>query len=133
MKYTPKNRLSLAVIITLVLIIITGIFALSSSSSLEESLNDTTTLTVQAKEIEGLKTRWSTTTSQNELTYLKTLPSMSKEERRGGALYLEFTNLSSNEFNHIANKLLNSMLVIKKLTLQRNSSSKGVIIVEVEA
>ncbi|MCX6073112.1 MAG: hypothetical protein NTY39_02200 [Campylobacterales bacterium] len=133
MKYTAENRLSLAMIITLVLITIAGIFALSSSSSLEESQNDITTLTVQAKEIESLKTRWSTTTSQNELTYLKTLPSMSKEERRGGALYLEFTNLSSNEFNHIANKLLNSMLVIKKLTLQRNSSSKGVIIVEVEA
>jgi hypothetical protein len=133
MKYTPENKLSLAVIITLSLILIAGIFALSSSSNFEESEKDYTSLTVQAKEIETLKARWATTTSQNELTYLKTLPSMSKEERRGGALYLEFTNLSSNEFNHIANKLLNSMLVIKKLTLQRNSSSKGVIIVEVEA
>lgn len=133
MNYTPEKRLSLAVIITLSLILITGIFALSSSSSLEESQNDSTTLSLQAKEIENLKTRWSTTASQNELTYLKTLPSMSKEERRGGALYLEFTNLSSSDFNLIANKLLNSMLVIKKLTLQRNNDSKGFISVEVES
>ncbi|MFA6145308.1 MAG: hypothetical protein WCW84_05740 [Sulfurimonas sp.] len=133
MNYTPEKRLSLAVIITLSLILIMGIFALSSLSSLEESQNDNTTLSLQAKEIENLKTRWSTTASQNELTYLKTLPSMSKEERRGGALYLEFTNLSSNDFNLIANKLLNSMLVIKKLTLQRNTDSKGFISVEVES
>ncbi len=132
MNYTPEKRRSLAVIITLSLILITGIVTLSSSSSLEESQNDSTTLSLQAKEIENLKTRWSTTASQNELTYLKTLPSMSKEERRGGALYLEFTNLSSSDFNLIANKLLNSMLVIKKLTLQRNNDSKGFIAVEVE-
>jgi len=132
MKYTPKNKLTLALMLTFAFIVIGGIFALSSSSSLEEAQNDGITLTLQAKEIESLKTRWASSSSQNELTTLKTLPSMTKEERRGGAVYLEFTNLSSSDFNHIANKLLNSMLVIKKLTLQRNSGSKGFISVEID-
>lgn len=132
MKQTLE-KLPLAILTTLVMIVIAGILALTTSSGLEEATQEHTTLSLQAKEIETLKTRWSNEASQNDLTYLKTLPSLSKEEKRGGALYLEFTHLSSSDFNRIANKLLNSMLVIKKLTLQRSDASKGIITVEVES
>ncbi|MDO9209067.1 MAG: hypothetical protein Q7T91_12535, partial [Sulfuricurvum sp.] len=81
----------------------------------------------------SVKTRWSHEASQNDLTYLKNHPSLTKEEKRGGSVYLEFNNLSSSEFNALSNKLLNSMLVIKKLTLQRNNASKGIITVEFES
>lgn len=133
MKYTPEKTLHLAVLTTFVLIVIAGIFTLSGSSKYEESVQEYNTLSKQAKEIETFKTRWSTKASQNDLAYLKNHPSLSKEEKRGGSVYLEFNNLSSNEFNTLSNKLLNSMLVIKKLTLQRSNDSKGVITMEVES
>ena len=133
MKYTPEKTLPLAILTTFVLIIIVGIFTLSDSSSYEESVNEFGTLSRQAKEIETLKARWSHEGSQNDLAYLKNHPSLSKEEKRGGSVYLEFNNLSSNEFDTLSNKLLNSMLVIKKLTLQRKDDAKGIITVEVES
>ncbi|MGZ5208081.1 MAG: hypothetical protein ACXWB0_03595 [Sulfuricurvum sp.] len=133
MKYTLEKTLPLALLITFVLIVIAGIFTLSGSSSYEESVSEFGTLSNQAKEIETLKARWAGAASQNDLAYLKNHPSLSKEEKRGGGVYLEFNNLSSNEFDTLSNKLLNSMLVIKKLTLQRKDDAKGILIVEVES
>lgn len=133
MKYTPEKIVPLAILTTFFLIIIAGILTVKGSSDYEESAQEYTALSGQAKEIESLKTRWSHEASQNDLTYLKNHPSLTKEEKRGGSVYLEFNNLSSSEFNALSNKLLNSMLVIKKLTLQRNNASKGIITVEFES
>lgn len=133
MKYTPEKTVPLAILTTFFLIIIAGILTVKGSSDYEESVQEYTALSGQAKEIESLKTRWSHEASQNDLTYLKNHPSLTKEEKRGGSVYLEFNNLSSSEFNALSNKLLNSMLVIKKLTLQRNNASKGIITVEFES
>lgn len=133
MKYTPEKTVPLAILTTFFLIIIAGILTVKGSSDYEESVQEYTALSGQAKEIESLKTRWSHEASQNDLTYLKNHPSLTKEEKRGGSVYLEFNNLSSSDFNALSNKLLNSMLVIKKLTLQRNNASKGIITVEFES
>jgi len=133
MKYTPEKTLPIAILMTFLLILIVGIFTISGSSSYKESVDEFGTLSQQAKEIETLKTRWSHEASQNDLVYLKNHPSLNKEEKRGGSVYLEFNNLSSNEFDTLSNKLLNSMLVIKKLTLQRKDDAKGIITVEVES
>lgn len=133
MKYTPEKIVPLAILTTFFLIIIAGILTVKGSSDYEESAQEYTALSGQAKEIESLKTRWSHEASQNDLTYLKNHPSLTKEEKRGGSVYLEFNNLSSSDFNALSNKLLNSMLVIKKLTLQRNNASKGIITVEFES
>ncbi|HEX5709757.1 MAG TPA: hypothetical protein VFX68_00310, partial [Sulfuricurvum sp.] len=84
-------------------------------------------------EIETIKTRWSRETSQSDFSYLTAHPNLVKNEKQGGSITLEFNHLSSSEFNAIANKLLNSMLIIKKLSLQRSSDSKGIIIVEFES
>jgi hypothetical protein len=133
MKYTPEKIVPLAILTTFFLIILAGILTVKGSSAYEESVQEYTALSGQAKEIESVKTRWSHEASQNDLTYLKNHPSLTKEEKRGGSVYLEFNNLSSSEFNALSNKLLNSMLVIKKLTLQRNNASKGIITVEFES
>lgn len=133
MKYTPEKIVPLAILTIFFLIILAGILTVKGSSDYEESVQEYTALSGQAKEIESLKTRWSHEASQNDLTYLKNHPSLTKEEKRGGSVYLEFNNLSSSEFNALSNKLLNSMLVIKKLTLQRNNASKGIITVEFES
>lgn len=133
MKITPEKILPLSIAITSLLIIIAGIFALNATSEYEASLENHTTLSKQVKEIDAVKTRWSIEASQNDLTYLISHPNLVKNEKRGGSILLEFNHLSSSEFNLIANKILNSTLIIKKLTLKRNSTSKGIINVEFES
>ncbi|HEX5711106.1 MAG TPA: hypothetical protein VFX68_07140 [Sulfuricurvum sp.] len=133
MKITPEKIVPLSVVITSVLILLGGIFALRGVSENELSLENYTTLSKQVYEIETIKTRWSHEASQSDFAYLTAHPNLVKNERQGGSITLEFNHLSSSEFNTIANKLLNSMLIIKKLTLQRSSASRGIIIVELES
>lgn len=133
MKITPEKTLPLSIVTTTVLILLAGIFALRGMSDSEDSLENYTALSKQVYEIETIKTRWSHEASQNDFAYLTAHPNLVKNEKQGGSITLEFNNLSSSEFNTIANKLLNSLFSIKKLTLQRGSSSKGIIIVELES
>ena len=125
--------LTLSLLITLALVVITALAALWEYSGAKELRQEHATLTQQAKTIDLLKTRWSVQESHNDFEYLKNHPNLIKQEKRGGNVYFEYDNLSLLEFNRISNKILNSMLVIKKLTLRRNSASKGVIIVEIES
>lgn len=125
--------LTLSLLITLVLVVITALGALWEHSAVEELQQEHATLTQQVKTIDLLKTRWGVQESQNEFEYLKNHPNLVKQEKRGGNVYFEYDNLSSLEFNRLSNKILNSMLVIKKLTLRRNNASKGVILVEIES
>jgi len=125
--------LTLSLLTTLALVVVAALGALWEHSAVEELRQEHTALMQQAKTIDLLKTRWSAQESLNELEYLKNHPNLIKQEKRGGNLYFEYDNLSSLEFNRLSNKILNSMLVIKKLTLCRNSASKGVILVEIES
>lgn len=125
--------LTLSLLTTLALVVVAALGALWEHSAVEELRQEHTALMQQAKTIDLLKTRWSAQESLNELEYLKNHPNLIKQEKRGGNLYFEYDNLSSLEFNRLSNKILNSMLVIKKLTLRRNSASKGVILVEIES
>lgn len=125
--------LTFSLLTTLVLVFISAMGALWEHSTVEELRQEHATLMQQAKTIDLLKTRWSAQESLNELEYLKNHPNLIKQEKRGGNVYFEYDNLSSLEFNRLSNKILNSMLVIKKLTLRRNSASKGVILVEIES
>lgn len=127
----PKG-LTLALWITLGLVIVTTTGALWENASVKELREDHAVLAQQAEAIETLKTRWSVQESQNDFEYLKNHPLLIKQERRGGNIYFEYDNLSSNEFNALSNKLLNTMLNIKKLTLKRNGMSKGTIAVEIQ-
>ncbi len=125
--------LTLSLLITLALVVVTALGALWEHSAAKELRQEHATLTQQTKTIDLLKTRWGVQESLNEFEYLKNHPNLVKQEKRGGNVYFEYDNLSLLEFNRISNKILNSMLVIKKLTLRRNSASKGIILVEIES
>ncbi|MDP3302457.1 MAG: hypothetical protein Q8S36_10885 [Sulfuricurvum sp.] len=128
-----QNLLKAAVLTVFVLLIISIIFALWENSIAVESQEENKVLSKQLNEIVLLKTRWSTKESKNDLEYLKNHPNLVKQERRGSNTYFEYDNLSSKDFNQLSNTILNSMLVIKKLTLRRNGSSKGTILLEIES
>lgn len=128
-----QNLLKPAVLTVFVLLIISIIFALWENSIAVESQEENKVLSKQLNEIVLLKTRWSTKESKNDLEYLKNHPNLVKQERRGSNTYFEYDALSSKDFNQLSNTILNSMLVIKKLTLRRNGSSKGTILLEIES
>lgn len=128
-----QNTLQLSVLTIFTLLIISIIAYLWGNSNLVELQQENVTLSKQVDEIALLKTRWSTKESSNDFEYLKSHPNLVKQEKRAGNVYFEFDNLSSNDFNQLSNTILNSMLVIKKLTLRRNTASKGTILLEIES
>lgn len=128
-----QNLLRQTVLTVFVLLIISIIFALRENSIAVELQEENKVLSKQLHEIVLLKTRWSTKESKNDLDYLKNHPNLVKQERRGSNTYFEYDALSAKDFNQLSNTILNSMLVIKKLTLRRNGSSKGTILLEIES
>lgn len=133
MKQTSPNPLVTSVMAVSLLVVLCGAWVVREHSALETLSEEHAALISQAKAYEELKSRWSGEESRSDLEYLKNHPNLLKQEKRGGNLYLEFGNLSSGEFNRISNTLLNSLLVIKKMTLRRDGASRGVIIVEIES
>lgn len=133
MKFTPLNPLNLAAAVIFCLVLITAAVAVNERSDLKDLLSEKIALQSQAYEYDELKKRWSLKESQNVYNTLKTHPNLIKEEKRGKNITMHFDQLSSLEFNRLSNTILNSMLMIKKLTLKRQSSSKGTIIVEFES
>jgi hypothetical protein len=119
--------------ITLALIFFVAAAALLESSTVTELRSSHATLLHQTDAIDRFKKRWSTHDAKNDMEYLKNHPNLVKHEKRGGNHFFEFDNLSSDAFNTLSNKILNSMLVIKKLTLKQSRDSKGSIIVEIES
>lgn len=119
--------------IMLALIFVVATSALLENSTATELRDNRAILIHQTQTIDRYKKRWSTEESKNDIEYLKQHQSLVKHEKRGGNLYFEFDNLSSNEVDTLSNKILNSMLVIKKMTLKRSGESKGSIIVEIES
>lgn len=128
----PKS-LMLTLFITFMLVVIAALWTLSEHSAVQELTHEQEALLQQTKEIGSLKTRWSTQEAQSDVDFLKNHPNLVKQEKRGGDVYFDYENLSMSEFDRLSNRILNSMLVIKKLTLRRNGTSKGIITVEIES
>lgn len=128
---TEPFILTLWIMLALVFVVAAG--ALLENSAVSELRHNHATLIHQVHSIDRYKKRWSAQESKNDIEYLKNHTSLIKHEKRGGNLYFEFDRLSSDEFNDVSNKILNSMLVIKKLTLKRNGESQGTIVVEIES
>lgn len=126
------RKLKFLLAIMIVLTLITAIAAIMQTSSVTQLRENYAVLTKQIGIIELVKTRWSAQESQNDFNYLKNHPSLFKQEKHGENIYFEFDNLSSSEFNALSNKILNSMLKIKKISLKKNGVSKGYISVEIE-
>lgn len=128
-----STKLTSLLTAVVVLVLISAVWVLRMEGENADAAAEQVELLKQAQEYTALKNRWDAKESQGDLDYLKNHPNIVKQEKRGGNLYLEYANLSSGEFSRITNKLLNSMLVIKKMTLKRSGASKGIIIVEIEA
>ncbi len=133
MKPNSLKPLQTALIVAFAAVIVAGIAALKEQDAKEDLIAERINLGIQAQEYDLLKKRWSLSESQELYRYLQKHPNVTKNEKRGGNITMQFDNLSALEFNRLSNKILNSTLVIKKLTLQRNSNAKGSIIVEFES
>jgi hypothetical protein len=128
---TEPFILTLWITLAFIFVVATGL--LLEDSTMTELRYNHAILIHQTEAIDRTKKRWSAEESNNDIEYLKHHQSLIKHEKRGRNLYFEFENLSSNEFNILSNKILNSILVIKKITLKRNGESKGSIVVEIES
>lgn len=127
------QTLKIILLLSLCMMVITMLWVLKEHVTLQALSLEHETLSQQAKEIGRLKKRWSTQESQIDFDFLKNHLNLVKQEKRGRNVYFEYEDLSMSEFDQLSNKILNSMLVIKKLTLRRNNASKGTILVEIEA
>jgi hypothetical protein len=129
---TTKSLYSFLAVLFL-LIIITIILKSNLKSTYEENLKEFTILKQDSKEFDYSKKHWSVDSSNIDFDELKNHPKLINHEKRGDKYYFEFGNLSSFEFDIISNKILNSTMIIKKLSLSKNENSKGNIIVEFES
>lgn len=133
MKQISLKPLETAVIVLFLAVFAAAVAAWNEHSDKSELIEEQARLKADANEYRELKKRWSLKESSAVYAYLKSHPNRTKHERRGGTVTMEFDNLSAVEFNRISNKILNSMLVVKKLSMKRDSGSKGVITVEFES
>lgn len=128
----PKT-LKITLLVSLSLMVMSMLWALKEQATVKALSLEHATLLQQAEEIGHLKKRWSTQESQIDFDFLKNHLNLVKQEKRGRNVYFEYDNLTMSAFDQLSNKILNSMLVVKKLTLRRGNGSKGTILVEIEA
>lgn len=132
MKTLSSNPLTTALGVSLGVLLISISTAWYEHERKVEVLEEQTRLESQIKEYDSLKQRWSGEDSQRVYEYLKSNPNLVKHEKRGGKIEMEFDHLSADDFDTLSNKILNSMVMIKKLTMQRAGGARGKIAVEFE-
>lgn len=132
MKPIFQKWLPSAILATFAAGMIAAIAAMQAHSRYDEAVSESKALQTQAAEYVRIKQRWSLEASASDFEYLKNHARLSKQEKRGGRYRFEFDNLTALQFDHLANRILNSMMMIKKLTLRKNSDATGTIVVEVE-
>lgn len=82
--------------------------------------------------LSSLKTRWGHSPEiQRKIDFLLAHPALIRQEYRQKSLFLEYGNLSGNEFDKLVSTLMNAPFVISKLALSRNANA-GTISVEIE-
>ncbi len=133
MKTDTSNPLTTALGIALGILLLSISAAWYKHTQKEEVLEQQRLLETQINEYDSLKQRWSAEASQSVYEYLKSHRNLVKHVKRGGKSEMEFDHLSSDDFDTLSNKILNSMLMIKKLTMQRADGAQGRIVVEFES
>ena len=129
------NKVHPIFIILLLLVVIISLHV--KKNSLEKTLEADTRflaqLEVELKDINELKTKW--TDSQKKLNTLLKNPSFEgmtiKHEDLKDRALCNIENITPTELKLFTNKLLNSYIVIKKLSIQREDMQIS-IIVEIE-
>jgi len=133
MKTVASNPLTTVLGISLGILLLSIGAAWYEHNKKEETLEQQILLETQINEYDSIKQRWSAEASQNVYEYLKSHPNLVNQQKRGGKTQMEFDHLSSDDFDTLSNKILNSMLMIKKLTMQRSGGAQGRIVVEFES
>jgi hypothetical protein len=128
----PFEPSTLVIGCSLVAILITAGWSLHEKSVLSEVALQRD-LSVQAFEhLSSLKSRWGNSPDiQRQTAFLLAHPSLIRQERRQKSLFLEYDNLSSNEFDKIVSTLMNTPFIITKFELTRRMNV-GTIRVEIE-
>ncbi len=123
-------------------VLVVGLSFLAISIAAGWSLHERTMLTeaavqrdasIQTSErLSSLKKRWDISPEVKlKSAFLLAHPALIRQERRSKSLFLEYANLSGNEFDRIVSTLMNAPFVIMKLTLTKNTNA-GSITVEIE-
>jgi hypothetical protein len=82
--------------------------------------------------LSSLKARWGNTPEiKQKIDFLLAHPALIRQEKRQKSLFLEYGNLSGNEFDRIISTFMNAPFVITKMSFTRNANA-GAISVEIE-
>jgi hypothetical protein len=129
---TQFDSTTLIVGLSFVAITIAAGWMMHERSLLNEAAAQRDASVQTSERLSSLKTRWGNSPEIKQKTdFLLTHPSLLRQEKRQKSLYLEYGNLSGNDFDRIASTLLNAPFVITKLMLSRNANA-GTISVEIE-
>lgn len=129
---TQFDSTTLIVGLSFVAITIAAGWMMHERSLLNEAAAQRDASVQTSERLSSLKTRWGNSPEiKQKIDFLLTHPSLIRQEKRQKSLYLEYGNLSGNDFDRIASTLLNAPFVITKLMLSRNANT-GTISVEIE-
>ncbi|HZF70667.1 hypothetical protein [Sulfuricurvum sp.] len=129
---TQFDPATLVVGVSFVAITIAAGWMMHEHSVLKEAAAQRDASVQTFERLASLKTRWENSPEIKQKTdFLLTHSALIRQEKRQKSLFLEYGNLSGNEFDRIASTLLNAPFVIKKLVLSRNGNT-GTISVEIE-
>jgi hypothetical protein len=129
---TQFDSTTLIVGLSFVAITIASGWMMHERSLLNEAAAQRDASVQTSERLSSLKTRWGNSPEiKQKIDFLLTHPSLLRQEKRQKSLYLEYGNLSGNDFDRIASTLLNAPFVITKLMLSRNANA-GTISVEIE-
>jgi hypothetical protein len=129
---TQFDSTTLVVGVSFIAITIASVWMMHERSLLNEAAAQRDASVQTSERLSSLKTRWGNSPEiKQKIDFLLTHPSLIRQEKRQKSLYLEYGNLSGNDFDRIASTLLNAPFVITKLMLSRNANA-GTISVEIE-
>ncbi len=132
MKKLLIDRASLVVGGSLLAIAIAWGWSMHERSALDTAAAERDASVQTYERLSSLKARWGGSPDvQRKRQYLLSHPSLVRQEQRQKSLYLEYANLSRNEFDRIVSTLMNAPFVILKLKLERTPDA-GTISVEIE-
>lgn len=123
---------SLVVALSFVAITLSAGWMLHERNLLDETAAQRDASVQTSERLSSLKARWGNSPEmQRKVAFLLAHPALIRQEHRPKSLFLEYGNLSGDEFDKIVSTLMNAPFVITKLSLSRDANT-GTISVEIE-
>ncbi|MEF3192524.1 MAG: hypothetical protein K6347_08300 [Campylobacterales bacterium] len=99
--------------------------------TIAEQARENQYLRFEGEQIRLLKEKWENKNRiKAEIEQFATHPKLTKNESKGNRHLMEFSGVAPDEVNDLANKLLNSLFVIRTLEIKRTSAETASIVVE---